>query len=376
MEMLDGFPNRVEVDGAALRHNLGRIRSLVPPGTAITAVVKADAYGHGLVEAARVFEAARVERLAVAHVAEALQLRDAGVKTPVVVLCGITSGEEARAVVDNDLIPVLQEPGPAEVLSGESLRRGKTTPVQLKIDTGMGRLGVPFNETGVFVDHALRLGGIRPEGLLSHLPSADEADTGLTETQIRRFKGCLETAAARGVGPETSSLANSAGTLWFPEARFNMIRPGILLYGGSPSPEHVHNMDLMPAMTFRARVLQVREFPPGTPVGYGGTYVTRRTTRAAVISAGYADGLPRSLSNRGHALIRGKRVPILGRVCMNLTTADVTGIPDAGPGDQAVFLGRQGEAVLEGDEVAAACGTISYEIYCALGKCVGKSAIT
>lgn len=374
--MMDGFPNRVEIERSALRHNLGQVRSIIGPGTAVTAVVKADAYGHGLVEAARTFEGAGAERLAVAHLAEALQLRKAGIRCPIVLLCGILTREEAGAVAEHDLIPVLQEAVAAEMLSDESLRRGKKTPVQLKIDTGMGRLGVPFSETGPFIDHVLRHKGVVPEGLLSHLSSADEADRRFTALQIRRFKESLETARTAGMGLEASSLANSAGTLGYPEAHFGMVRPGIVLYGGSPSPGLVPDARLRPAMTFRGTILQVRDLPGEAPVSYGRTYTTLRTTSTAVISAGYSDGLPRALSNRGQVLIRGRKVPIIGRVCMNLTMADITGLPGVRPGDEAVFLGRQGDSVLTGDEVAGSCNTISYEIYCALGKCVEKTTIS
>lgn len=373
---MEDFPNRVEIDRSALRHNLGQVRSIIAPGTGVTAVVKADAYGHGLVEAARTFEGGGAERLAVAHLVEALQLREAGIRCPIVILCGILTRDEAGAVVEHDLIPVLQEPAPTEILSDESLRRGKRTPVQLKIDTGMGRLGVPSNETGRFVEHVLRHEGVVPEGLVSHLSSADEEDRRFTGLQIRRFKDSLETAGIAGMRLDASSLANSAGTLRYPEAHFGMVRPGIVLYGGSPSPDLVPDIPLRPAMTLRATVLQVRDLPGEAPVSYGRTYTTGRATRTAVISAGYSDGLPRALSNRGHVLIRGRKVPIIGRVCMNLTMADVTDLPGVRPGDEAVFLGRQGQAVLTGDEVAGACSTISYEIYCAFGKCVEKTTIS
>lgn len=373
--MMDNFPNKVEIELSALRHNLAQVRSILSPGTAVTAVVKADAYGHGLVNAAKTFEAAGAERLAVAHLLEAVRLRQAGIKCPVLLLCGILSSEEAGVVVENDLIPVLHEPSTAEALSRESLRKGKRTPVQLKIDTGMSRLGLPFNETGRFVDDVIRHKGVVPEGLLSHLSSADEEDRRFTELQIRRFKDSLQTALAAGMSIEASSLANSAGLIGYPEAHFGMVRPGIVLYGGSISPDLMPIVSLRPAMTFKAKVLQVRELPAGAPVSYGRTYITGRITRTAVISAGYSDGLPRALSNTGRVMIRGRKVSIIGRVCMNLTMADITDMSGVYPGEEAVFMGRQGNAVLTGDEVAAACNTISYEIYCALGKCLERTTI-
>ncbi len=371
---MDRFPNQVEIERSALMHNLKQIRSVLDPETAVTAVVKADAYGHGMVPAAKALAEAGADRLAVAHLAEGLRLRKAGVGCPIVVLCGILTRSEAGAVVEHGLIPVLPEPGPAELLDEEARRRGRRVPVQLKIDTGMGRLGAPSDGTGGFVRRVMDCRGLEPEGLLSHLSSADEPDRTFTEGQIRRFQAALETARGQGMDTRASSLANSAGTLEYPEARLGMVRPGILLYGGSPSPDLTPCIDLKPAMTLRARVLQVRDIPPGSPVSYGRTYTTSGPERIAVLSAGYSDGLPRTLSNRGQVLIHGERVPIRGRICMNLTMADVTAVPGVRPGDEAVFLGRQGRRVLSGDDVAGACGTISYEIYCALGQC-GKKTI-
>lgn len=372
---VDLFPNRVVIDPSALAHNLRQVRSVLEDGVGITAVVKADAYGHGMRTAAEAFLDAGAERLAVAHVAEAVTLRESGVRGPIVILCGVHTRKEAAAVLTYDLIPVLSDFGPVDLLGEESRRRGTRVRVQLKIDTGMGRLGIPYTETGAFLDKALAQAGLEPEGLVSHLSSADESDRDFTEAQIRRYAEALETARSRGARLEASSLANSAGVLWYPEARQGMVRPGIVLYGGLPSPGRISPITLRPAMTLSARVLQVRNLPAGTPVSYGRTYTTPGERKTAVISAGYSDGLPRSLSNRGRVLIRGQKLPIVGRVCMNLVMADVTGLEDVVPGDEAVFLGSQGNATITGDEVAEPCGTIAYEIYCAVGRCGEKANI-
>ena len=369
-------PNQVVIDRSALQHNFGQVRSLVGPATDVMAVVKADAYGHGMVETAKALEHAGARRLAVAHLAEGVQLRKAGLRCPIVILCGIRTREEAEAAVTQELIPVLSEPAFVEVLADESHRRGKRTPVQLKIDTGMGRLGVPHTETGSFVDAVLGRQGVALEGLMSHLSSADEPDRRFTESQIQRFLDAMETARTRGARIDASSLANSAGVLEYPKAHLAMVRPGILLYGGYPSTDLTPSLGLEPVMTLRARVLQVRSFPAGTPVSYGRTYTTPEPARIAVISAGYSDGLPRSLSNRGAVLIRGRKAPIRGRVCMNLTMADVTGWEDVRSGRRGRLSRKAGEAVLTGDEVARSCDTISYEIYCAVGQCGEKSTIS
>ena len=369
---MDLYPNRVLIDPSALAHNLRQVRRFLGDGVGITAVVKADAYGHGMRTAAEAFKRAGAERLAVAHVVEAVTLREEGIRGPIVVLCGVHSQDEAAAVVSHDLIPVLSDFGSVDRVGEESRRRGTRSRVQLKIDTGMGRLGVSWTETGAFMEKALAQSGLELEGLVSHLSSADEPDRDFTEAQIRRFTEVLETARSRSVSLEASSLANSAGALWYPEARLGMVRPGIVLYGGLPSPDLRSPIPLRPAMTLSARVLQVRSIPGGTAVSYGRTYTTPGERKIAVISAGYSDGLLRALSNRGTVLIRGHKFPIVGRVCMNLVMADVTELKDVEPGDEAVFLGQQGSATITGDEAAESCGTISYEIFCAVGQCGKK----
>lgn len=368
-----GFnPNTVLIDHSALARNLAQVCRIVGDSTAITAVVKADAYGHGMEAAAETFVKAGAERLATAHLSEAVKLRERGIACPIVVLCGILTREEAAAAVEYDLIPVLSFPGPLEVLGEESIRRGKNSRVQLKIDTGMGRLGIPHTDTGLFLDEVLQRKGLEPEGLLSHLSSADDPDKDFTELQICRFEDALNAARAKGPTLEASSLANSAGVLWHPGARLGMVRPGIVLYGGMPSPGLTSTAELSPAMTLKARVLQVRDMPGGTPVSYGRTFITRGQTRIAVLSAGYSDGLPRALSNKGSVLIHGEKVPVVGRVCMNLVMADISGLDKVLPGEEAVFLGVQGEETITGDEVAEICGTISYEIFCSVGQCGEK----
>ncbi|MFP4036078.1 MAG: alanine racemase [Desulfobacteraceae bacterium] len=358
-------PNRVEIHLDALAHNLEAVRAHVGPRVAIAAVVKADAYGHGLVEAAKCLEAAGADRLAVAFAGEGAVLRSGGIKRPVMVLCGVGTREEAEAVAEYDLIPVLADSSQAGLLADEARKRERRLRVQLKIDTGMGRLGVPFDKAGAVLAGILDTGVLEPEGLLSHLSSADETDRAYTDEQIRRFKKVLDASGDRIM--KASSLANSAGIVGFPEAHLGLVRPGILLYGGLPTPGLRVPFKLRPVMSLKARVLQVRGLPAGTPVSYGRTYYTEGGRRIAVTSAGYSDGVPRALSNRGNVLIQGVKAPIVGRVCMNLTMVDVTGLPGAAAGDEAVFLGVQDGAAITGDDLAEACGTVSYEVFCAIG---------
>jgi alanine racemase len=232
----------------------------------------------------------------------------------------------------------------------------------------MGRLGLLASELAFFLNQATRFKEIRIEGLTSHLSSADDKDPEFTENQIRVFRKAIETGRAMGLDLPVNNLANSAGLMKFKDAHFDMVRPGIMLYGGLPSPDFNAPVPLRPVMRFTGEVIQVRDFPDRTPVSYGRTYYTRGPGRIAVLSAGYSEGLPRNLSNRGKVLIRGKKVPITGRVCMNMTMVDVTGLRDVRPGEEAVFLGTQGEEKITADDVASWAGTISYEILCSAGQ--------
>lgn len=360
--------NTITIDLSALVYNLEQIRDLVGRETGIMGIVKADAYGHGLIPVSRTLEKHRVTCLGVAYLHEALELRKGSIRVPVVVLAGIQSRDEAREVIEKGLTPVLYDMSAAEILSRESERRGKNIPVYLKIDTGMGRLGIPFDQIGPFTRAIAAMGGLHLSGLISHLSSADETEGDFTSVQTVRFKKAVEMVRSMGFHVSENSLANSAGIMACTNARFDLVRPGIALYGGCPSSEFSGRISLRPVMHFKGRVLQVRDFPEGTPISYGRTYYTDGPRRIAIVSAGYADGLPRSMSNSGNVLIHGTRVPVVGMICMNLTTVDVTGITGVRPGDEAVFLGSQGDQVITGDDMAGSAGTIAYEVFCSLGS--------
>jgi alanine racemase len=361
-------PNRVKIDLGSLARNLGVVRSLVGPETRIMGVVKSDAYGHGLVPVSKVLEAEGVHCLGVAFPEEGVELRRSGVRCPVVVLCGIRSREDAADVLAMDLIPVLFDMGAAELLAGECAKRGKRIGVHVKVDTGMGRLGVPSEQVPDFLRRMSDFHMIDVVGLTSHLSSADEPSPEFTDMQIERFGRAVSAGRSMGFRLDFNNLANSAGVIRHRRSHFNLVRPGIMLYGGLPSPDFQDGPALAPAMLFEGRVLQVRDLPCDTPVGYGRTYCTQEDLRVAVLSAGYGDGLPRSLSNRGSVLIGGRRCNILGRVCMNMVVCDVSGLEGVGPGDKAVFLGRQAEEIITGEEMADWGGTISYEIFCSIGQ--------
>jgi len=228
-------------------------------------------------------------------------------------------------------------------------------------------LGIAYNELAGPVHKILGLKGLCLKALLSHLSSADESSEDYTLIQIQRFREAIETGRALGGRLEQNSLANSAAILKFPGARFDMVRPGIMLYGGRPSPDFKSPVVLYPAMHYKARVLQVREMAAGHPISYGRAYYTKGPQRVAVVSAGYGDGLPRAMAEQGQMMIGGKRAPVLGRMCMNLTICDVTELGKVMPGQEVVVLGTQGSEAITGDEIAGWAGTISYEVFCALG---------
>jgi alanine racemase len=360
-------PNSIVIDLSALEHNVNQVKKLVAPETKIMGIVKSDAYGHGLIPVSKVLERKGIEYLGVAHIHEAIELRNSGIRMPLVLLCGVKSREEAKEAVKKDLTPVLFDLEMAEVLAKESAKKGKKNHVQLKVDTGMGRLGIPLSELEPVMKAITQYDGLHLEALASHLSSADDPASDFTEIQIENFKKAIDMGRAMGFELPLNNLANSAGTMAHKAAHFGLVRPGIMLYGGLPSPEFQSPLPLKPVMNFKGQIIQIRDLPDNTPVSYGRTYFTKGTQRIAVLSAGYGDGLPRSMSNRGKVLIQGKRVDIVGRVCMNMTMCDVSGVRDAMPGSEVVFLGSQGKETITGDDVASWTETISYEIFCSLG---------
>ncbi len=360
--------NIIAIDLSALVYNLNQVKSRVPKGTRIMGIVKADAYGHGLLQVSKSLEKNKIDCLGVAYLDEALELRKNGIRVPIVILSGFRTREDARAVVEKGLTPVLFDVTAAEILAQESEKLGKKTSVHLKIDTGMGRLGIPYSETGPFLQRISKFGILNIEALASHLSSADEQESDYTNTQIKRFMEAIDAGRSAGFQLPLNSLANSAGIMGYPDTHFEMVRPGIALYGGLPSPEFSSPVPLRPVMHFKGQILQIRELPDQTPVSYGRTFLTKGPSRIAIISVGYADGLPRSLSNNGYVLIGGKKAPIAGRVCMNFTAVDITGIEGVETGQEAVILGSHGKHTITGDDVARNAGTISYEVFCSIGS--------
>ena len=365
--------NRVEIDIGALQHNFKSIQLTVGQQVRVMAVVKSDAYGHGLVACAQAIYLAGGRTFGVAEVWEGVTLRRAGLQGEIVVLMG-GSPESYDEIIKHKLTPVVYD---VEFITGLSnAAAGKNTEVRLhlKVDVGMGRLGVLPAEVESYVSLIRRLPGISLSGLLSHFPVADEIESAeKTREQLLYFRSVLARLKTKEAGSVVTHIANSAALMYFPDTRLDMIRPGISLYGYYPdaSPARAKTaapmLQLQPVMSFKTRVVQIKELDAGCGISYGHTFVTRRKSRIAVLPVGYADGYLRKLSNRAEVLIGGRRAPVCGRVCMNATMVDITDLPPAHTGDEVVLLGRQGDAVITADEIAKWMETISYEVLCLFG---------
>jgi len=348
------------------------------------AVVKADAYGHGAVEVSRALAAAGAPVLAVALVEEGLELREAGIGQPILVLGG-TYGEEYELLIRHRLIPVIFTRQHLQALAEAARAGGVRAAAHLKVDTGMGRIGLQPADLPAFVEAARRTPEVAVEGLCTHFASADLEDRALTERQVALFNQAAEAMARGGLPLRHRHLANSAGTIEYPAARQDLTRSGIMLYGYLPfQPPPARSPlaaavagRLRRALTWRTAVVHLKDVPPGTPISYGGRWVAQRPSRIATLPVGYADGYDRRLSGRpgfgkGEVLVRGRRAPVAGTVCMDMTMVDVTDVPGVAVGDEVVLLGAQGSEVIDADELAERCGTISYEVLCAVGARVPR----
>lgn len=359
----------VEVDLDRFAANLRAVRAAAD-GRELLLVVKADAYGHGAVEMAEAAEQEGVAHLGVATLHEGIQLRQAGCRLPIVVLSPLLPSE-IREAVAHDLDPTVCDLEFAAALSAEAERAGRPARCHVEIDTGMGRIGVHEGDAEAFLERLVALPAVRLASLYTHFPDADSADLSFARGQIERFLSLVERLKARGIRPARLHAANSAGTLNLPEARLDWVRVGLLAYGHTPPHSRVA-IELQPVMSLKSRLVQVRDLPAGSPVSYGRTFVTPGPMRVGVVAVGYGHGYSWLLSSRGHMLVGGRRVPILGRVTMDLTMVDVTGVPGAAVGDEVVLFGEQGGIELPLEEVAKGSETLPYEIMCTIGKRVTR----
>jgi alanine racemase len=347
---------RIDLDGLA--HNLRRLRQIA--GVPLMAVLKADAYGHGAVRVARTALVNGATMLAVATLSEGRALREADITAPILVL-GYTPPWQAREAVALGLTCTVFDRDVAQALAKAATTLRRVASIHVEVDTGMARLGLQPEQTLAFLQMLATLPALKVEGLYTHFATADEADTAFAEAQLGRFSQVLAEVTAAGLRPPLVHAANSAALLRFPTARFDMVRPGVACYGLSPGPATPLPADFRPVLSFHSEVAQVHDHPTGTPISYGGTFVTPRPSRIATIPVGYADGLRRVPPWR-EVLVRGQRAPIVGRICMDYAMVDVSDIPGVKRGDPVVLIGTQGNAQITTDEVAGWLGTINYEV--------------
>jgi alanine racemase len=363
-------PTWVEVDLGAVAANVAALRAQAA-APRLMAVVKADGYGHGMVPVARAALAGGADWLAVALVEEGRELRAAGVEAPVLVLFE-PPVEAIPALLDARLTPAVYSPAFVEALSRAALDRGgEPVAVHLKLDTGMRRAGVPQSCWEEALRQVARAPGIRVEGLWSHLAMSSEPGHPFTAHQAREFRRGLGLAAKFGLDPDLIHLCNSGGTLFLHAEHHGMVRPGIAVYGLEPAPGVAHGCPLRPALSFRSRLSLVKPLAAGEAVSYGLRWTAKSDAVIGTVPAGYADGVVRALSNRGEVVLRGRRVPIAGSVCMDQFLVDATGL-DARPGDDVVLIGAQDDARVTADDWAAWLDTINYEIVCGIGKRVPR----
>jgi alanine racemase len=363
-------PTVAEIDGRALAANFKELARLAGPQVGVLPVMKSDAYGHGFALVGRLLRDAGADRFGVATTPEGRDLRAAGVSGAILVLGGVYPAEYEH-VVEARLAAVVWEAEVAAGLAARAREAGRVVPLHVKVDTGMSRLGAAPVDTAELITTLRALDGVTVEGLLTHFCNAEDVEGTETRRQLARFTELVRELDAAGLRPPIVHAANSAATLTTRAAHFDMVRPGLALYGIYPSEAMRPRAALKPVMRFVTAITAVRTVPEGTGVSYGATFVTQRRSRIATLPVGYADGYPRLLSNRAEVLVRDRRVPVVGRVCMDHTMIDVTDLPEAAVGDRVVLWGEQ----LPIEHVAALAETIPYEMMVRVGARVPRVAV-
>jgi alanine racemase len=381
-----------EISLSAIAYNLKFVKKIVK-NLPVIAVVKADAYGHGAVEVSKRLIKEGISYLAVAYTSEAIELRDAGIPAPIIVLF---DRGDIKEFLDYKLIPVIYDVDTALFFSNEARKRGVTIKVHVKVDTGMGRLGLSGNNVVNDLIKISEMKGIELAGLLSHFSEADLSDMSYAVLQLDRFNKIRKAISKKLKRTIFSHMANSAAVLTFTDAYLDAVRPGLMLYGYSPIDYNQNPpypslekrgkgdfesggqgwegdpvaLTLVPAMKIKTRILCIRSMPPGSPISYGRTFISKRPSRIGVLPLGYADGYSRLFSNNAEVIVRGKRVPVVGRICMDLTMTDLTDVRGVRENDEVIIMGKQGKESITAQELAYRANTISYEILTSLG---GKS---
>lgn len=367
-------PTVAEIHKNALKYNYGQLGNKLSHTIKTMAVVKANAYGHGDTQIARILEEISCEYLGVALVEEGIKLRKDGIKVPIVVLSGIYHNQ-IDDIFSFDLTPVAYDTDTLTLINAKALELKTKKKVHIKIDTGMGRLGILPQQVVSFFQELLSMDGIEVDGLMSHFAEVEEKDKSYSRKQLDIFIKSISVTQRLGFQTDNIHMANSAGVIDFSESHFTMVRPGIMLYGAYPHKRFKDLIDLKPVMNLKTKILHMKKVPPGFSISYNRRFVTSKESTIATLPIGYGDGLPRRISEKGFVLIRGKQAPIVGTVCMDLIMVDVTNINDTSIGDDVVIFGKQGNREITVDDIAENCDTISYEILCNISGRVPRIVI-
>ncbi len=367
---------QAQIDLKNAEHNFREIQRITN-GADIIAVVKANAYGHGACELSRLYESLGAKVLAVARFEEALEIRGSGVTLPILIF-GYTSPALVPSLIENNFSQTVFSRSYAEALSEEAEKCGKKLSVHIKLDTGMTRMGIYahqkcFMQAADEVYKICLLGGLSPDGIFTHFAESEVSDSAFTDEQFESFSETVSELSRRGISFKFCHCANSAGVLNYKKTHLRCVRPGLALYGLNPGVRNLEDVDLRPVMTLSTVIADVRDIRAGDTVSYNRHFTAPRDMRIAVIAAGYADGVPRALSNRASFLIHGRRAQILGNVCMDLIVLDVTNIPEASRGDEVIIFGTQGGELLPVEELSDLAGTITYEILTSVAKRVVRT---
>ncbi len=360
-------PVWLEINLDAIAHNVRKIRQIVGKNTQIIAVVKANAYGHGAIEVSETLLENGITMLGVGVIEEGIVLREAGIKAPILI-CGLTANEQLKSLVMYNLTATVCRLKTIQTLSRIASKNKKKVGVHIKIDTGMGRLGIPGEDTLNFVKKIGQMENIEIEGIFTHFAATNEEDGNYTRKQFEKYKKALLELERERMNIPLKHVANSAAILNSSRFHLNAVRPGIIVYGLFPSPKTKQIVQLKPAAEFKTKIIFLKEVSAGKSIGYGETYTTTRSTRIATLPIGYADGYSWLLSNKGEVLVRGERAPVIGRICMDLCMIDVTHIGGVQIGDEVVLWGKQGSEMISVEEVAQKIGSIVYEVICMVDK--------
>lgn len=362
-----------EINLDNLAHNIKEVRRITSKGAQVMAVIKADGYGHGATKIAQTLLDNGADRLAVAVLDEGIELRKAGIKAPIFIL-GYTQPERAEDVVKYDIEQAVYSLEAADALSKAAVKQNKTAQVHIKIDTGMGRIGLQADDEAVqIIKNIYSLQNLKIKGIFTHFAAADEVDKTYTQMQFNRFMWICSELEKLGIAIDIRHCANSAAIIDIPDMHLDMVRAGIMLYGLAPSKDVMLNkLELREVMSLKVRITHVKEIEAGCSVSYGRKFTADKKTKIASLPIGYADGYTRLLSGKAEVLVKGRRVPVVGRICMDQCMIDATGIEDVKVGDEVVLFGKQGDDFISIDEIAEKLGTINYEIVCMISRRVPR----